>query len=119
TRRLWVAPLDSEHPVPPERWIPITENTAIDREARWSPDGGALYFTSNRDGFTCIWAQRLDPGTKRPVGRPVALRHFHTSQLGFTLGDSGMFGLSIGGDRMVISLGQTTGNIWLIRQRAN
>jgi hypothetical protein len=38
-----------------------------------------MYFASNRDGFTCIWALKLDPATKRPLGAPFAVQHFHYS----------------------------------------
>ena len=40
-------------------WIPITAGDLSDDKPRWSPDGNLMYFTSNRDGFMCIWAQRL------------------------------------------------------------
>ena len=117
TRQIWVAPLgEGELPIPPSRWIAITDNTAMDREARWSEDGSALYFTSNRDGFQCLWAQRLDPSTKQPAGSAAPLHHFHSALLRLTLTDSGQFGLSVGAGRMVISLGAATGNIWLMRQ---
>jgi hypothetical protein len=47
---------------------------------RWSPNGNLLYFVSERDGFRCIWAQRLDPGSKRPVGALFAVYHSHSPQ---------------------------------------
>ena len=116
TRQLWVAPLESGPlPIPPARWIAITDNTSLDREARWSDDGSAIYFASNRDGFQCLWSQRLDPSTKKPAGTPVPLHHFHSVGLGITVADSGQFGMSEGGGKMVISLGAATGNIWLMR----
>jgi len=117
TRQLWTAPLDGGVlPVPPERWIAISDNTTVDREVRWSADGSWLYFESNRDGFHCIWAQRLDPSSKRPAGTAVPIHHFHSVLLGLTLADSGFFGMSVGAGRMVVSLGVTTGNVWLLRR---
>ncbi len=41
--------------------------------------GTRVYFTSTRDGYLCIWAQRLDPVTKHPLGPPFAYEHFHDS----------------------------------------
>jgi len=35
--------------------------------ANWSPDGKLVYFISTRDGFRCVWAQRLDAAGK-PAG---------------------------------------------------
>jgi len=39
----------------------------------WSADGGELYYFSDRDGHTCVWAQRLDARTKQPRGAPYPL----------------------------------------------
>jgi eukaryotic-like serine/threonine-protein kinase len=117
TRRLWIAPLEEAAlPIPATRWTAITDNSTVDREARWSDDGSWLYFASNRDGFQCIWAQRLDPSSKRPTGPAVPVHHFHSALLGLTVADSGLFGMSVGAGRMVVALGATTGNVWLIRR---
>ena len=43
----------------------------------WSPDARFLYFWSDRDGSPCLWAQHVDPATKRPLGEPVDIQHFH------------------------------------------
>ncbi len=58
--------------------IPLAEPDAFG--FGWSPDGGLLYFFSSRDGFRCIWAQRLHPTTKPPLEDPIAVRHFHRYQ---------------------------------------
>jgi len=55
--------------------------SAEDGHANWSPDGNLLYFLSDRDGFRCLWAQRLDPATKRPVASPFDVHHFHRTRL--------------------------------------
>jgi hypothetical protein len=47
------------------------------RRPAWSPDGNLLYFFSDSDGSRCIWARRLDPKTKKPVGTPFAVLHLH------------------------------------------
>ena len=46
----------------------------------WSPDASLLYFWSDRDGSPCLWAQRLDPATKRPTGAPLSIQHFHSQR---------------------------------------
>jgi hypothetical protein len=43
-----------------------------DDKPQFSADGNTVYFTSTRDGYLCIWAQRLDPVTKHPLGLPFA-----------------------------------------------
>jgi Tol biopolymer transport system component len=59
---------------------PLTSGEYRDDKPQLSPDGNTMYFTSNRDGFICVWALRLDPKTKRPLGAPFAIQHFHGSQ---------------------------------------
>jgi Tol biopolymer transport system component len=102
----------------PDTWVPVTDGTHMDREVKWAPDGGMLYFLSERDGFRCIWAERLDRKTKHPVGEPFPVYHFHHSQQSLTsLGSPGKVGLSVTGDGLLFSLAETTGNIWLARAR--
>ena len=65
-RALYIAPLQ-EGATPESEWRAITSGEFSDDKPRFSPDGNLLYFTSNRDGFVCLWAQRLDPA-KKPIG---------------------------------------------------
>ena len=74
---LVVAPFRPDSPPRPDEWISITEHAPIPQDKmRWSPDGRLLYYTSDIDGFRCVWAQRLDPASKRPVERPFAVSRF-------------------------------------------
>jgi len=61
------------------RWIKVTEEQ-FDLSLHWAPDGQSIYFWQIRDGHRCLWGQRLDPSTKRPVGLPFAVLHRHTFQ---------------------------------------
>jgi eukaryotic-like serine/threonine-protein kinase len=102
----------------PDTWIQVTDGNHMDREVKWAPDGGMLYFLSERDGFRCIWAERLDHKTKHPVGAPFPVYHFHHSQQSLTsLGSPGKVGLSVTSDGLLFSLAETTGNIWMARAR--
>ncbi len=102
--RGYIAPV-GELPVPASRWIDI-----IDGEA-WAPNGNMLYAISDRDRHTCIWAQRLDPATKHPVGAPFAMFHSHNARLSLANQDS--LRLVVAGVRMAFSMGERTGNIWM------
>jgi eukaryotic-like serine/threonine-protein kinase len=115
TRRIFVAPFLRGKTTDRSEWIGVTEGTGMDREPRWSPDGKLMYFTSERDGFRCLWGQRLNPARKNPVGLPFAVHHFHRSNLANRLSDSGLMGLSVSQDRIFISLEQLTGNIWMTK----
>jgi serine/threonine protein kinase/Tol biopolymer transport system component len=113
-RRIFIAPFHGAAEIPEKEWIPITDGEAMDRYACWSPDGNLLYFLSEREGFRCIWAQRLDPTTKRPSGTAFPVRHFHTSRRSLmTLGDPLHTGMSLARDKLVFSMTERTGNIWM------
>jgi len=97
-------------------WIAVTDGRFINDKPQFSPDGNTVYFTSTRDGYLCIWAQKLDPATKRPVGDPFAYEHFHylaqrdvvpAAELGRASD------LSVASDKMVISLPQFHNDVWM------
>ena len=75
--------------------------------------GNLLYFYSKRDGFMCIWAQRLDPASKRPSGAPFAVRHFHSARL--AIPPVGSLGLAVAENKIVFTQRETAGNIWMAR----
>jgi Tol biopolymer transport system component len=91
-------------------WIPITgEGGSF---SAWSPDGGVLYFRSNRDGFQCIWSQKLD-AAKRPAGNPVAVQHFHSISFGTYMVNPSDFHMSVAKDRLALNLAKGTANLWV------
>lgn len=117
-RTIYVASFGDDQVGGENTWIAVTDGKHMDREVQWSPDGGLLYFLSERDGFRCIWAVRLNRRTKHPMGEPFAVYHFHHSQESLTsLGSPGKVGLSVTRDGLVFSLAETTGNIWLAKLR--
>jgi eukaryotic-like serine/threonine-protein kinase len=79
-RKMFIAPLRPGAPAPEHEWIPITDGSALDCFASWSPDGSVLYWISERDGFRCIVAQRLHSVTKRPVGTMFYIAHLHSAR---------------------------------------
>jgi len=117
TAKVLVAPATGMWPIPKSEWISITDGTQWDDKPRWSPDGNLLYFTSERDGYRCLWAQRLEPRTRRPAGAPFAVAHFHSSRRSML--NVGLTPLEIGvaPDRIVFVQGEVTGNIWLAHLR--
>ncbi len=91
-------------------WIPITREGG--RNSAWSPDGGVLYFHSNRDGFPCIWSQKLD-AARRPVGSAQAVLHLHSVAFGTYLLNPVDFHISVARDRLVLNLTKETANLWV------
>jgi Tol biopolymer transport system component len=72
---VYVAPVGRQ-PAPRDSWTLITQDRYFLSRPGWSPDGKLVYYSSSRDDFPCVWAQRLTAGGK-PDGAPVATRHFH------------------------------------------
>jgi Tol biopolymer transport system component/predicted Ser/Thr protein kinase len=112
-RRIFVAPLRGWRAAPESSWVPITDGRTPDRMAVWSPDGNLVYFLSERDGFRCFWAQRLDAATKRPRGDPFVAQHFHQARRSFAPDDFVSLPLSVGPESLVFQMRERTGNIWL------
>jgi Tol biopolymer transport system component len=94
---------------PGSEWIEIAAESA--GWPVWSADGRFLYFRSSRDGFQCLWSQKLD-GARHPAGTSVALRHFHGASLGLRLLDPGLFRMSLGAGRLFFNLAQTSSELW-------
>ena len=104
---IMIAPIDGPKPVPERAWIKIAEGAGEDW-ANWSPDGKTLYFTSARDGHFCLWGQRIEASSHRPVGEPFAVQHFH-GRVSYQQG-----GWSAAAGRIAMVLVEDTGNIWMM-----
>jgi len=112
-RQVYVAPFTGDQGPDDREWIPITDGSTGEGKLRWSPDGNWLYSLSDRDGFPCIWAYRLDARTKNPAGPPVAVFHAHGAGLSLNNANFVSFGLSVARDKIIFNQGEITGNIWL------
>ena len=71
-----------------------------------------IYNISERDGFRCVWAQRVNPVTKRPLGDPFAVFHSHNARLSLGTGTDVTFS-DVGPDKIVFNMSERTGNIWM------
>jgi serine/threonine protein kinase/Tol biopolymer transport system component len=105
--RIAIAPVDGPKPVPESAWITIAEGR-VDDWANWSPDGKTLYFISSRDGHSCLWGQRIEASSRRPVGEPFAVQHLH-GRVSYR-----QMGWSAAGGRIGLVLAEDTGNIWMM-----
>lgn len=110
---IWVAPVRRTR-VPKEEWIQITDGQHWDAVTELSPDGNMVYFFSDRDGFRCHWAIRLDPVTKKPIGNPFAIRHYHNARLSPGHVRFGRIGNAVARDKIVFTMAELTGNIWML-----
>ena len=108
---IYVAPVGGRS-VSEQEWILVAGESTYQQSPRWSKDGNLLYFISERDGFSCIWAQRLNPSTKTPSDSPFAIHHVHQSRLWFNR-PRNWGTLSIAGDRLIFMMAELSGNIYM------
>jgi len=98
-------------PVPRNEWIPVTGDSGGDTPG-FSHDGKLVFFSSDRDGFLCIWAQRLG-SDMHPAGEPFAVYHFHQPRRS-PRNLKEKFKLAVGPRMIVFNQAEITGKIWLL-----
>ncbi len=113
-RQIFVAPVIAGAAATEGQWIPITDGQGLDRNAVFSADASLLYFLSERDGFRCIWAQRLDRQF-RPQGAAFAVVNLHNSKRSLGAGATGAIGLAAAPGKLIFSAAEFTGNIWILQ----
>jgi Tol biopolymer transport system component/tRNA A-37 threonylcarbamoyl transferase component Bud32 len=111
---LFVASFREGSPIPPDEWVAVAESESFEDKPRWSPDGKLLYLTSDRDGFTCIYAQPVDPATKKPVGAPLEVYHSHQRSLSIANVDPGALEIDVARDKLVFGMAELKGNVWML-----
>jgi len=109
--RIFIAPIDDPNSLGRENWIEIP-GKGWDDKPHWSPDGNTLYFVSDRDGFRCIWAQRLN-GQKHPIGDPIPVFHAHQSSLSMSRVGPGDLAISVASDKIVFDMSERKSSLWL------
>jgi Tol biopolymer transport system component len=108
--RLYVAPF-RDRLVPPAEWTALTDGSAWESSPQWSPDGKLVYYGSTRDGYHCVWAQRLDAANK-PAAAPFAVYHLHSARRSTAILPFDDTDLFVGRNQLLLSLSELTGNIW-------
>ena len=108
--RVFIAKIHASGVAREKEWIVISSDADA---PSWSPQANLLYFWSNRDGSPCLWAQRLDPATKQPIGAPLSIHHFHSRGLSWKNLYLGAPTIAVARDKIVFNLGEQTGNIWM------
>ncbi len=109
---IFVAPVQDTGVVREQDWIAITRGRWDDKP-RWSPDGNTLYFVSERDGFRCIWAQRLD-ARKQPSGDAIPVFHAHERRRSMANVGPGDLSISVARDKIVFNMSERSGSLWTL-----
>jgi Tol biopolymer transport system component/DNA-binding winged helix-turn-helix (wHTH) protein len=111
-----VAPFQRDTLLKESDWIRIVSDQHYNDKPRWSPDGNRIYFVSDRDGFTCLWSQAVESESKRPVGPAQPVYHIHQVRRSIlNVGGWGLMDISVAPDKIVLNLGEITGNIWMTK----
>ena len=113
--RVFAIPLRNGAAVSEEQWIPITDGASWDDRPRWSLRGDLIYFYSRRDGFGCIWKQAVDATTRKPLGPPQAIHHFHSTGLSIMHMRLDRLWLSVAADKLAFNLLEVKGNLWMMQ----
>lgn len=92
---IWIQPVGREQPT------------------RVTSDAGDDHF-SLRDGAFCAWLQPLDPDTRRPVGMPRAVEHFHQPRLRAVAAAKVTNHVAAG--YLYVTLAASAANIWMLQR---
>jgi Tol biopolymer transport system component len=100
-----------DHPAAVETWTKVDEDRNYIGPPAWSRDGRILYYGSSRDGFICVWAQRVGADGK-PSGEPFAAHHFHTPP---DMKHFGVCWMGAAPDRLYLMLSEFKGDLWSLK----
>ena len=110
--RIFIAAVRDGKAAPEAEWISASDLFGSSNKPRWSPDGNLIYFVSRRDGFLCLWAQRLTPRTRQLAGAPFSIAHFHQTHRSMMNVADGVLEIAVAKDKIVFNLSELTGHIW-------
>ena len=105
--RIYVQPTDGGV------WQRITDGSSYVDKARWSPDGRAIYYISDRDGFLNVWGQRFDTTLGRPTGTPFRVTAFTGEQRAIPA-QFGPMEFALASKRLFLPLKDSSSEIWIL-----
>jgi Tol biopolymer transport system component/predicted Ser/Thr protein kinase len=108
---MYIAPLAGS-PAPEKDWILLFEDNHYLGTPAWSPDGNSLYYLSERDGFCCVWVQKLNPKSKKPEGDAQGVYHAHQTRIALNF-PPGNGTLAVAKDKLALWMCEATGNIYM------
>ena len=100
-------------PVAGGKWIRITDGKHWNDKPRWSPDGRAIYFLSERGGYFHVFGVRFDPAAGKTAGDIFQVTQFHDPS--FMVGRLvSTVGLSLTKEKLMVTTYQSSGSIWVL-----
>ena len=94
-------------------WKRITDGKHWDDKPRWSPDGKTIYFVSGRGGLFNVWGIHFDPAEGNPVGEPFRVSAFEGHGLMIPRWIA-LASLSLNEDKLVLTMADVSGGIWVL-----
>jgi Tol biopolymer transport system component len=91
----------------------ITDGKYWDDKPLWSPDGKAIYFVSGRKGFYNVWGLRFDPAQEKTTGDAFQVTAFENPALMIPQHIPAVY-FSLAQDKLVLTMSQTSGSIWVL-----
>jgi Tol biopolymer transport system component len=107
----FIAPIRNGEAGPRSDWIQVAESRG-GNSGSWSPDGNLVYFVASHEGSECLWARRLNPDSKQPLGEAFDVFHMHEDRRTVSWP---VIGLS--SDRLYLGVRESKANIWLAEPR--
>ena len=106
----------TDGPAAQANWHLVEQPTTTGRPAGWSLDSSVLYSLLDTDGFRCIWGQRIDAPSGRPIGSIFPVRHLHVQM---DNGPSTSFSNPVTKEGLLYERVSRTGDLWrLVRAMA-
>jgi len=111
--RIFVARFQGTTATPREEWLPVTDESLLADKPRFSPDGGLIYFTLDRENSRGIYAVRFDSESGKPRGEPFLVRDFPGPRQSMLQVHLGQLNISVARDKLVTVLSEANWNIWM------
>jgi Tol biopolymer transport system component len=97
------------------RWKPVTDKDGWADKPVWSNDGRTLFYNSRRDGFRCIWSQRIKSDMSGPDGGPKAILHLHKPTFTLSHYSNTALGLAGAAGSLFLTVDSAQSNIWAVQ----
>jgi Tol biopolymer transport system component len=93
--------------------VPLIESDHYLGNPRWSPNGRYVYFLSEKSGRCGLYAQKFDPQAKKPVGEARAVFFSSGERINLNFPKGAGF-IDVAADKIVFTVDEITGNIFLV-----
>lgn len=93
--------------------IRLTDGQTWQDKPRWSSDGKRIYFVAERNGFLNVFSVGFDPARGRSDREVRQLTDFHSPEF-VVAGVIPSIGFSLVNDKLMLTMAQTSGGVWLL-----